>query len=57
MVAKTMRSKILWFDETKFEFFGLNAKLHVWRKPRNIPTVKHGGRSFVLGGMFFSGRD
>ena len=29
MVAKTMRNKILWFDETKFELFDLNAKRHI----------------------------
>ena len=31
-----MRNKILWPDETKIELFGLNAKLHVWRKPGTI---------------------
>jgi hypothetical protein len=43
-----MRNKILWSDETKIERFGLNAKRHVWRKPGNIPTVKHGGGSIML---------
>ena len=38
---------ILWSDETKIELFGLNAKLHVWRKPGTIPTVKHGGGSIM----------
>ena len=33
------------------ELFGLNAKRHVWRKPRTIPTVKHGG-SILLWGCF-----
>jgi hypothetical protein len=42
-----MRNKILWTDETKIELFGLNAKLHVWRKPGTIPTVKHGGGSIM----------
>ena len=43
-----MRNKILCSDETKIELFGLNAKLHVWRKPGTIPTVKHGGGSNML---------
>jgi hypothetical protein len=41
------RHKILWCDETKIKFFGLNAKCHVWRKPGTIPTVKHGGGSML----------
>ena len=40
--SQTMRTKILWSDETKIELFGLNAKRHLWRKPGNIPTGKHG---------------
>ena len=43
-----MRNKILWCDETKIEFFGLNSMHHVWRKPGTIPTVKHGGGSIML---------
>jgi hypothetical protein len=31
-----MRNKILWYDETKIELFGLNAKCQVWRKPGSI---------------------
>jgi hypothetical protein len=31
---------------------GLNAKCHVWRKPGNIHTVKHGGGSIMLCGCF-----
>ena len=49
-----MRNKILCADETKIELFSLNAKRHVWRKPgtdhhlaNTIPTVKHGGGSFM----------
>uniref|UniRef100_A0AAZ3RXA2 Tc1-like transposase DDE domain-containing protein n=1 Tax=Oncorhynchus tshawytscha TaxID=74940 RepID=A0AAZ3RXA2_ONCTS len=47
-----MRNKILWYDETKIELVGLNAKCHVWRKPGTIPTVKHGGGSIMLWGYF-----
>ena len=46
-----MRNKILWYDETKIEVFGLNVKSHVWRKPGTIPTVKHdAGRPFSAAG-------
>ena len=45
---KDMRIKILWFDETKIELFGLNAKRHIWKKPGTIPMVKHGGASIML---------
>uniref|UniRef100_A0AAZ3PDN8 Transposase n=1 Tax=Oncorhynchus tshawytscha TaxID=74940 RepID=A0AAZ3PDN8_ONCTS len=48
--SQTMRNKILWSDETKIEFFGLNAKCHIWRKPGTFPTVKHGGDSIMLWG-------
>ena len=51
--SQTMRNKILWSDETKIELFGLNAKLHVWRKPGTIPMVKQ----HHAVGMFFIGRD
>ena len=48
-----MKNKILWSDETKIEFFGLNAKCHVWRKQHGtIPAVKHGGGSIMLWGCF-----
>ena len=48
-----MRNKILWSDETKIEFFRMNAKRHVWRKPGTIPQVKHGGGgSIMLWGCF-----
>jgi hypothetical protein len=46
--SQAMRNKILWSDEIKTEFFGLNAKRHVWRKPGTIPTVKHGGGRIML---------
>ena len=51
-----MRNKILWSDETKIEFFGLNAKRHIWRKPGTIPTVKHGGGRIMLWGCFLATR-
>ncbi|KAG2468185.1 TCB1 transposase, partial [Polypterus senegalus] len=57
--SQTMRNKILWFDETKIELFGVNARHHVWRKPgtahhqaNTILTVKHGGGSIMLWGCF-----
>ncbi|KAG2463316.1 TCB1 transposase, partial [Polypterus senegalus] len=57
--SQTMRNKILWFDETKIELFGVNAMRHVWRKPgiahqqaNTIPTVKYGGGSIMLWGCF-----
>ena len=50
--SQTMRNKIPWSITTKFEYFGLNAKLHIWRKPGTIPTVKHGGDSIMLWGCF-----
>ncbi|KAG2465685.1 TCB1 transposase, partial [Polypterus senegalus] len=57
--SQTMRNKILWYDETKIELFGVNARRHVWRKPgtahhqdHTIPTVKHGGGSIMLWGCF-----
>jgi hypothetical protein len=34
------------------EFFGLNAKRHVWRKPGTIPMVSYGGGSIMLWGCF-----
>ena len=49
----------MWSDEMKIEFFGLNAKRHIWWKPstalhpsNTIPTVKHGGGSIMLWGCF-----
>ena len=55
--SQNMRNKILWSDETKIELFGLNAKLHVWRKPVTIPMVKHCGGIIMLWGCFSAGRD
>ena len=47
-LKNSQRKKILWTDETKIELIGLNAKLHAWKKPGTIPTVKHGGGSIML---------
>jgi hypothetical protein len=52
--SQTMRSKILWSDETKIQLFGLKAKRHVWRKPGTIPTVKPGCGSGILWRCFLA---
>jgi hypothetical protein len=51
---KTLRpgTRFSGYDETQIELFGLNAKLHIWKKPVTIPTVKHGGGSIILWGCF-----
>ena len=54
--SQTMRNEIIWSVETKIELFGLNAKRHVWSKPKTIPTVKHWWEHHAVG-MFFRGRD
>jgi hypothetical protein len=53
---------VLWSDETKIEPFGLNDHPYVWRKKRDackpentIPTVKHGGGSFMSWGCLAAG--
>ena len=48
-----MRNKIIWFDETKIELFGLNAKRHGWRK--HYAEAWWWQHHAV--GTFFSGRD
>ncbi len=57
--SKMVTNKILWYDETKIELFGLNSKRYVWRKPgtahhlsNTVPTVKYGGGSIMLWGCF-----
>lgn len=54
-----MRNKILWSDDTKIEFLGVNARFHIWRKPgtnhhqaNTIPIVKHGDGIVMLWGCF-----
>uniref|UniRef100_A0AAZ3NSD6 Uncharacterized protein n=1 Tax=Oncorhynchus tshawytscha TaxID=74940 RepID=A0AAZ3NSD6_ONCTS len=47
-----MRNKILLSDETQIEFFGLNGKRQIWRKPGTIPMLKHGVGSILLWGCF-----
>ncbi len=57
--SKMVTNTILWSDETKIELFGLNSKRYVWRKSgtahhlsNTVPTVKHGGGSIMLWGVF-----
>ncbi len=56
MIMRMVR-KVLWSDETKIEFFGINSTPFVWRRrnaaydPKNIiPTVKHGVGNIMLWG-------
>ena len=50
--SQTIRNNMIWYDETKIELFGLNAKHHVWRKPGTIPMVKHGAGRIMLRGCY-----
>ena len=64
--ARTYREKLLgfwnqvvWSDESKFNLFGSDGKVMVWRTPKEefnpmctVPTVKHDGRSVMCWGCF-----
>jgi Transposase len=64
--SKTMLGKpfdywglVLWPDESKFNLFGSDGKVMVWRSPKEeceprctVPTVKHGGGSVMVWGCF-----
>ena len=66
--AKTYREKplgywdnVLWTDESKFNLFGSDGKVMVWRTPKEelgpkctVPTVKCGGGSVKCWGCFSS---
>ena len=50
---------VIWCDESKFNLFGSDGKVMVWRTLReefdpkcSVPTVKHGGGSVVVWGCF-----
>ena len=52
---------MLWSDESKFNLFGSDGKVVVWRSPKEefgpectIPTVKHGGGNVKCWGCFSS---
>ena len=54
-------NKVLWSDESKFNLFGSDGKVVVWRSPKEefgpectIPTVKHGGGNVKCWGRFSS---
>ena len=64
--AKTMSNKpldfwntVLWTDESKFNLFGSDGKVMVWRSKKKefhpkciVPTVKYGGGSVMVWGCF-----
>ncbi|CAF5223009.1 unnamed protein product, partial [Rotaria magnacalcarata] len=66
--AKTYREKplgywdhVLWSDESKFNLFGSDGKVMVWRTPTEeldpkstVPTVKYGGGNVKCWGCFSS---
>ena len=59
--SEAVWQQVLWSDETKMNLFSLNAKHHIWCKPKTahhpkntIPTVKHSGGSIMLWGCFSS---
>ena len=50
---------VVWSDESKFNLFGSDGKVMVWRTSKEefdpkctIPTVKHGGGSVMVWGCF-----
>ena len=52
-------NKVLWTDVSKFEIFGSNRRVSVWRKvgekaatPNITPTIKHGRGSVMVVGAF-----
>ena len=51
--------RVLWSDESKFNLFGTDGKVMVWRAPKEefqpactVPTVKHGGGNVKVWGCF-----
>ena len=61
MLNKPLRfwETVIWFDESKFNLFGSDGKVMVWRTPKEefdpkciVPTVKHGGSSVTVWGCF-----
>lgn len=51
--------RVIWSDESKFNIFGSDGKVMVWRTPHEefepnctVPTVKHGGGSVMIWGCF-----
>ncbi|GBM57499.1 Transposable element Tc1 transposase [Araneus ventricosus] len=64
--AKSMVDKVISFcesvifvDESKFNIFGSDGRVSVWRKPNEelnsknlLPTVKHGGGGIMVCGCF-----
>lgn len=54
-------NRVVWSDESKFNLFGSDGKIMVWRTPKEewdpecmVPTVKHGGGSVMVWGCFSS---
>ena len=52
-------NSVLWSDESKFNLFGSDGKVMVWRTPKEeynstctVPTVKHGGGNVKCWGCF-----
>ena len=53
--------QVLWTDESKFNLFGSNGRVMVWRTPQEafnprctVPTVKYGGGNVTCWGSFSS---